>query len=164
VTDTPLPVREQLRIIIQAKKVAIIGLGNRNLADDGIGPKLVERLHGRVNALTYEANHSLQTVLSAIPKDRPQVVVVVKSIDVGIAPGGMLLLTEDLFDKNGFGEHTRDARLLIRYIEKESHVPAVLLIVQPRGTAPGTRLSEEVYLSCRELEEFFLSSLGKKDA
>jgi hydrogenase maturation protease len=162
-TDVSSLSLDQLRQIIQARRVAIIGLGDRNLADDGVGPKLVERLRGRVNALTYEAMHSLQTVLSSIPADRPQVVVVVKSVDMGIKPGETVLFTEDMLDNNGIGEHARDVRLLMRYIEKESHVPAVLLIVQPREATLSTRLSEEVYNSCRQLEDFFLSTLGRRN-
>lgn len=154
----------QLGQLIQAKKVAIIGLGNRNFADDGLGPKLVERLKGRVNALTYEAGQSLETVLSSLPADRPQVVIVVKSIDLGKKPGEMVLLMEDMLEENGIGEHAREVRLLMRYIEKESHVPSVLIIVQPLVTTLSARLSDDVYDSCRRLEDFFLSTLGRNNS
>ncbi|MFQ6103543.1 MAG: hydrogenase maturation protease [Candidatus Glassbacteria bacterium] len=154
---------EELSQLVYEKRVAIIGLGNRNLGDDGLGPKLVQRLKGRVNALAYESHEGLEAVLSSIPADRPDLVVVVKAVDLGRKPGETILLSEDMLDKNGIGQHAREVRLLMRYIEKESGTPAVLLVVQPKDVGLSNRLSEEVYRSIKELESFFLSNLRRPE-
>ena len=152
----------ELRKIIQKKRVAIIGIGNRNLGDDGAGPKLVQRLRGRINALTYESHEGLESVLSYIPADRPELVVVIKAVDLGKHPGETILFNENMLDKNGIGKYAREVRLLMRYIEKESGTPAVLLVVQPKEILLSNKLSEEVYVSVKQLEDFFITTLGKK--
>ncbi len=152
----------ELHKIIQKKRVAIIGIGNRNLGDDGVGPKLVQRLKGRINALTYESHEGLESVLSYIPTDRPDLVLVIKAVDLGKHPGETVLFNEDMLDRNGIGKHAREVRLLMRYIEKESGTPAVLLVVQPKEIILSNKLSEEVYGSVKQLENFFLTTLGKK--
>ena len=158
---SPKPL-ERLRRTIASKKVALIGLGNRNMGDDGMGPKLVQRLKGRVNALTYETHGGLEAVLSSIPADRPELVVVVKAVELGRKPGETTLLNENMLDSNGVGKQARDVRLLMRYIEKESGTPAILLVVQPGTVTLTNRLSDAVYNSVKTLENFFLEILGKK--
>jgi len=153
---------KKLSQTITNKKVALMGLGNRNLGDDGLGPKLVQRLKGRVDALTYETNDGLETVLSSIPADRPELVVVVKAVDLGREPGETTLLSENMLDNNGIGKQAREVRLLMRYIEKESGTPAILLVVQPGSVALTNTLSDAVYNSIKTLENFFLKTLGKK--
>jgi len=161
-TDTSPSPLDSLRQTITNKRVALIGLGNRNLGDDGLGPKLVQRLKGRVNALTYETHDGLETVLSSIPADRPELVVVVKAVDLGREPGAQILLSENMLDRNGIGKQEREVRLLMRYIEKESGTPAVLLVIQPGIVTLTNTLSDAVYNSVKTLENFFLGTLGKK--
>ncbi len=159
--DIPYRMIDRLSRMIHRKRVAIIGLGNRSLGDDGIGPRLVERLEGRVDALLYESRNGLETVLSAIPADRPEIVVVVKAIDVGRLPGTMVLLTGAMLENGNVGENANDVRCLVRYIEKESRTPTVLLVIQPETSALENTPSDGVNRSCSRLERFFLDKLRK---
>lgn len=157
--DIPLRTLDKLSRIIHRKRVALLGLGNLSLGDEGIGLRLVGRLEGRVDALIYESRNGLETVLSAIPADRPDIVVVVKAIDIGKHPGTMMLLTGNMVESNGIGDHAREVLLLLRYIEQESGVPTALIIIQPETSFPNDTLSEGVHCSCRQLERFFLEKL-----
>ena len=140
-------------------KVVILGMGNVLRGDDGLGPALIARLKGRINAVCLNAGSAPENYLGKIVKQNPDVILIVDALHLGKAPGEYQLLESGNILNCGLTTHDISAKMLIEYLGKETGAKIQLLGVQPKNLAFGEQFSQEVKTSLDALTDIIRRAL-----
>ncbi len=130
-------------------RVAVIGIGNPLMGDDGIGPRLVPELEGSVSGVDLidmgTGGMQLVHVLAQYGT-----VVIIDSADMGLRPGDSKLFSPEevvsLKETRSYSLHDWDIIRSIEISRELGEVPERILIlaVQPASLEMDERLSPEV--------------------
>ena len=125
-------------------KVVFVGIGNPMRGDDGFGPLLVQRLQGQVKAVCLDAGNAPETYAGKIIKEKPDTIVLVDVVHLGLSPGEYAVLRKEDILKTGFATHDISPNLFIEYLESQTAAGIYLLGVQPKTVDFGAEMSESV--------------------
>lgn len=142
--EGPLRVREGT-----VSEVAVIGIGNAVMGDDGIGPRLVAELEGSVPGVDLidlgTSGMRLVHVLAVYGA-----VIIIDSGDMGLSPGEFRLFSPEevvsLKETRSYSLHDWDVMRSIEISRQLGEAPERILIlaVQPGSVDMGEGLSPEV--------------------
>jgi hydrogenase maturation protease len=131
------------------KAVAVVGLGNVLMADEGVGVRVVQRLEARCGVLPdvefIDAGAAGMKLLHLMAGRRR--VILVDCAFMGAPPGSFRRFTPDeagsLKALAGFSLHEGDVLSIVRMARRlEPAGPEVVIVgIEPAETAPGVRLS-----------------------
>jgi len=139
----PDPLIDRLRAALSGR-VVIAGIGNRVRGDDALGPAVVDRLQGRVEAALVDCGEVPERYLGAITERAPQSVVLIDAVDLEAAPGSVAMLAEgELPDRLGT-THNTPLRVLMHYLAAETGARITLLAVQPAQLESDSPMSPQV--------------------
>ena len=133
-------------------KVVIVGIGHPLRGDDALGPSLVKRLEGHLDALCIDAGSAPENYLGKIIKAAPDVVLFIDAVDLNKEPGFYQILEQEEILKAGFTTHDLSPRMLIEYLTKETKARIYLLGIQPKDIELGQGLSAPVQKALSKLE------------
>ena len=130
-------------------RIAIIGIGNPMMGDDGIGPRLISKLEGSELGVDLidmgTGGMQLVHVLAGYGS-----VIIVDSADMGLAPGESRVFSPEevvsLKETRAYSLHDWDLMRSIEISRELGEAPETILImaVQPGSLAMGEGLSPEV--------------------
>ena len=143
-------------------KVVIVGIGNELRGDDGFGPYLAEGLRGRVGAKVINSGVSLENYYNPIVKERPDVIILLDSIDFNGPIGEIAVFEKGDILKVGLSTHTMSPRFFIEYMESSIKADIILIGVKPANTSMGEGLSGDVKAAADHLSDFFMRLLPVK--
>jgi hydrogenase maturation protease len=136
---------EELRSRLMGR-VAVVGVGNPDLGDDGAGLRLAERLaaHG-VPDVTL-AGRSPERWLGRLGRARVDRVLFLDAVDAGTAPGAILLMdaAQTVARFPQVSTHTLSLGTLARLLEADGIPGVSLLGIQPASLRSGAGLSAPV--------------------
>lgn len=147
-------------------KVVLVGIGNRDRADDGVGPyiaEVVRRMAARTRRpapVTWEHGPCLVAAVSAgtLPEAcvgkilacRPDTVLLVDAVEMGEGPGHVdLFREEEVTGRSGWDAHSPPLSLLMRYVAWRSGARVLLLGIQPADLRFGMKMTPAVRQSAR---------------
>ena len=141
-----------------AGKVVILGIGNTLRSDDAAGSLLASRILGKVPYIVYDGGTSPENYLGKIIKDQPDNIIIIDAADFGGRPGEHRLMEgEALRTTNMFSTHNASISLSVNYLQTNlKKVEILLLLIQPKTTVFGDKLSQEITAAVDKLEKFFL--------
>jgi hydrogenase maturation protease len=150
--------REQLRSILRGR-VCLVGLGNVEQGDDGLGVRLAEALAhqaSRLMALAPEvilAGTAPERWIGKLTNGAFDNVVFLDAVGCGAAPGSVVLLSADEMTARfpQVSTHKLALGLLARLIEANGRTKVWLLGVQPDSLQPGSGLSPSVMAAIESL-------------
>lgn len=134
-------------------KTVIVGIGNPLRGDDGFGPALVARLHGKVNAICIDAGNAPENYLGRIVKEAPETIVLVDVAHLGLDPGQYRFLLPEEILQHGLTTHDMSSRMLIEFLHTETSATIMMLAVQPQQLVLGEPLSAPVTEALNRLEQ-----------
>jgi len=129
--------------------------------DDGVGPALVARLHGRVDFVCIDAGTVPENYLGKIVKEQPDTILIVDAAHLGAAPGHWELLKKGDVVESGLTTHSMSPKLVIEYLETETRADIYLLAIQAEAVAFGAAMSPAVSRTLDQLYEFFVSDVAQ---
>jgi len=132
--------------------VVILGIGHPLRGDDALGPCLVKRLQGHMDALCIDAGSAPENYLGKIIKASPDVILLVDAVDFHQEPGYYKILGQEEILKTGFTTHDLSPRMLIEYLTTQTKAQIYLLGVQPKDLELGQELSWPIQKVLTELE------------
>lgn len=172
--------REQLREILQGR-VCVVGVGNVELADDGVGVRLAEAVQkSEIRNLKSDGSANLEIRSAATRRDAARFeaevivartsperhlshlsdggfdnVIFLDAVECGAEPGAIVLLdsAEMAARFPQVSTHKLSLGLLARMIEASGGTRCWLLGVQPSALKPEARLSPGVQASLKLLAE-----------
>lgn len=153
--------RYSIQDIIRGKTV-VVGIGNTLRGDDGLGPRLAERLRARHPACCINAEGGLENHLGAIVQLAPRTIVLADATELGERPGSWRVLPGDSIQGAGLSTHDASIELAVEYLHAATEARIWLLAVQPATTALGAELSAEVMQTLESLYSGIDGILAKK--
>ena len=151
---------DEFRKRVEGRRILILGVGNRLRGDDGLGPRLLDRLRGKLNVPMIDAGDVPEHFLRPIEIARVDLVLVVDAADLRASPGDLALLELDQVDRQAVSTHSVNLRLLFGVIPVDRRPEVLVLAVQPESTHPGGGLTRAVDTALEGIESLLLSVLG----
>jgi len=145
----------ELQDRIYRKRVVILGVGNTLRGDDGVGPALIERLQGKVNATLIDAGEVPENFIGPIEAAQPQSIIFIDAADIGADAGDVAVLEIDQVAEIGLTTHNASLALLARLLQSSTQADVFLLAIQPEAIVFGTPLSACVTQTLQTLAELF---------
>ena len=142
-------------------KVALFGVGNLLRGDDALGPLLVDRLQGQVNAECINTENAPEKFLGKVIKLEPNTLIIIDAVHLGLNPGDYRIVRPDELSGVGFSTHDIPLQNLVDYIKTEIDVDIYILGVQPEHLAIGKSLSNPVKTALQTLEELIIEAIGR---
>jgi hydrogenase 3 maturation protease len=146
---------ESLENRILGKKLVILGVGNTMRGDDGIGPILVERLQGKVEADLIDAGEVPENFIGPIEAGQPDTIIIIDAADMGTKAGEVAILEIDQIAEIGLTTHNASLALIARLLQSSTQADIFVLGIQPEDISFGTPMSERVIRTLDLLEKFF---------
>lgn len=140
---------------IVAGRVLIIGVGNRQRGDDGIGPFLIEKLKDAGFSNVLDAGTVPENYTKSVIEYFPDTVILIDALSFGGNPGDYKIITATSFDEFGFSTHTASLKLFVTYISQFISVNFFLLGIQPATIDFKDSLSPELEQTLNQLVEAF---------
>lgn len=147
---------DDLKAKLKSKKVAILGIGNLLRNDDAAGAVLAERLKGRVPFVVLNGGVSPENFLEKIVRAKPEVVLLLDACDFGARAGEIKIISPQAIQNPPlFFTHNASISLSINYLQNSAAIDIIMLIIQPKDTGFGDKLSPEVEKGLKKIENWF---------
>ena len=143
--------------IIQGKTVCF-GIGSTLRGDDGFGPVLVQKLHGKINAVCINAENAPEKFIGKIIKEKPDTLLIIDAVHLNTTPGNFAILRPEEIQNSCFSTHDISMGMLIEQIQAEINVKIHVIGVQPQSVALGIGLSEKVSQTLHSLCEMIIDA------
>lgn len=145
VTDQKLQ-RDLERFIVDARKIAVLGVGNDLRTDDGLGLVIVnglKHLEGP-NLLIENVGSVPEAFASNLADFGAERVIMVDAADMLKPPGHIELVTKDRIGGITLSTHRMPLSLLMQYLEDRTGAQSIVLGVQPQSVEFGEGLTGEI--------------------
>jgi len=154
------------------KETLVAGLGNLMMSDEGIGPRVVERLMasaGRFPQVDFvEPGSSLMGVVHALAGRRK--VILIDCVLMGEPPGTIRRFSPDevvsVKDMKHLSLHEGDLLSTLELSRGLGEYPGEVVIfgIQPESMEPGDRVSKALQERLESYAEMVLGELGERKA
>lgn len=147
---------------VKKKKILLLGIGNPEKGDDGVGPSLTEELRGKIKMEVLNAGMTPENYLGEIKKIAPHLIFVIDAAEMGGKAGEIFLVREEnLPFFSSLSTHLPSLRLLVEILKSEiSSLSFYFLLIQPHTLEFGQGLSPKVFQTKEKIKELFLSFFG----
>ncbi len=136
---------EQLKNTLSGKTV-VLGVGNTDKGDDGVGSILARKLG------FLDAGVSPENFLEKVVAEAPDTVLIIDATDFDGAPGEVKIFDAADISPGGLSTHALSLEMTREYlIERLPEVKVRLLAIQP-ASMEGSALSPAVREACDEIE------------
>jgi hydrogenase 3 maturation protease len=148
-----------VRDILQGR-VAVVGVGNRLRGDDAAGPLLIDRLQGMPGLTCVDAGSALENHVGAVIRGRPDTVLLVDAMHLGLSPGQYELLEPDRIQERGLSTHDLSLKLSVEVLARNLEGKVFMLGIQPRSVSFGSAVSDPVRRTLELLELEISGAVG----
>ncbi len=152
-----------LEVLLEDRRVVVVGVGNPLRADDGVGPLVAARLAAALPGRVVDAGAAPETHVGAILEARPEVVLFVDAADHGGMPGSCCLATAGDLAARVPSTHAGGLALVARLLEAGG-ARCWLAGVQPGSLAAGGPMSPEVTAAGEALADALLATVRREAA
>ena len=143
---------DEIESRLRGRSVVVVGIGNRLRGDDGVGPRVVERVAVAGPELVIDAGTTPENFLGPLIQRAPQVVLFVDAIEFGKAPGHFILSpVEDLAGRLST-THAPSLQLVADILAAYG-IECWVLGIQPARTTVGAALHPRVERAAEEAAE-----------
>ena len=149
---------------INSRKIVIAGIGNPIRSDDLIGVKIVQELKNQVSKEVelYECETVPESFIEPMTKLNPSHILLIDAAFLGLKPGEIrLVMPKQIINFSPITSHTLPLRIFCELIEKMTDAKIALLLIEPKNTDFGEKLSKEA-IGAKELIVKILTKLLKK--
>ena len=154
--------KELIRWFSEARKVVVAGIGNPIRMDDFIGVKIVQALRGKVSNKVFliECETVPESYMQQIIDFNPTHVLLIDAAVLGLKPGeSVLVKPERLTSFPAFSTHMLPLRIFCEYLAKTTKAEIGLLLIEPKVTDFGERLTPEAEAKSQQIAENLLKVL-----
>ena len=129
---------------IAVGRVLIVGIGNRQHADDGVGPVLIDKLSSAGFTNILDVGTVPENYTKFIIQCLPDTIILVDALSFGGQPGDWKIFTPDECNEYGFSTHNASLSLFASYIRQNIPAKIFILGIQPATTDFKVGLSPEL--------------------
>jgi len=144
--------------------VLVVGIGNTLRGDDGFGPRMLERLEGKVSARLLDVGEVPESYLGRVLEQKARTILVLDAADIGEAAGTVTILDGDDLAGCNVSTHQMPLELFFRFVRENSQADVFALGVQPKQISLGSEMSPEVETTAGILSEVLIELLREAPA
>ncbi|MBN2228157.1 MAG: hydrogenase maturation peptidase HycI [Candidatus Thorarchaeota archaeon] len=138
--------------ISDAKRIAILGIGNDLRTDDGLGPFIVNSLNVKDPNIMIENVGSVpEGFARPLAEFGAERMILIDAADMQKAPGYIELVTKDRVGGINISTHSMPLSFLMMYLEQETGGKTIILGVQPKSIQFGEGLTPEIQEVAEEI-------------
>ena len=140
----------------------VITVGNPFRGDDGVGPFIGGRLMGReLGFRVLNAFDRPESVVDKAAELKPAKVIFIDAADFGGRPGEVRVIAAEHIGQGSLSTHSIPLSVVAGIIGEDTSASTVFLGIQPKNTAYGSGLSQEVESSARMILGLLLEFGGR---
>ena len=150
-------------------KIMIVGIGHPLKSDDYVGSLIAKDLmlnSGDEKVIVLDAEQSPENILGKLQEERPGLLILIDSLDMGSAPGTIGLFDLDSVSDTFYATHNIPIRLILDALSDPP--TSIVLGIQPGKLGVGGHLSEQVKIArmstVKELRSIIRRLRGDLDA
>ena len=143
---------DQIESRLHGRTVIVVGVGNRLCGDDGVGPRVVDRVAIAGPEHVIDAGTTPENFLGPLIEHAPQVVLFVDAVAFGETPGHTILATVGELADRLNTTHAPSLRLVADILAAYG-IECWVLGIQPAGTTVGAALHSRVAAAAEEAAE-----------
>ncbi len=146
-----------------AKKVVIAGVGSSLRRDDFVGVQIVKNLRNKVSGdvCLLECETVPESFLEPIGNFKPTHVLIIDAALLNLKPGASRLVKPEEIAGVPVSIHMLPLSLFSEYLTETTGAKVALLAIQPKETAFGEGLTEELKKTARDLTSLLIKILPK---
>jgi len=143
-------------------KTTIVGIGNPLRGDDGFGPRLIEMLKERKLSISlFDCGTAPENYIFPILSTSCNTIILIDAANFGIVAGDIKVLDLDEISDVSFSTHNSSLRLFIDLLKTgQDNLNIFIISIQPKTTALGEPLSEEVRSGIDVLANIFIEAFA----
>ena len=145
-----------------AERVVVAGIGNPIRMDDFVGVKIVRDLQGKVSekVLLIECETVPESFIQQIVDFNPSHILLIDAAVMGLNPGEYKLVEpKRLKVFPAISTHMLPLRVFCEYIVNTTKAKIALLLIEPKETDFGEKLSSEVAAAKKQITDLLLALL-----
>jgi hydrogenase 3 maturation protease len=133
-------------------RVCLLGIGNRQWRDDGVGSYITEALQSCPQFDVIDAGTVPENYLETVVQKNPDTILMIDATDFGGAPGELRLMETKNIAQSGLSTHAGSLQMLAKYLRIRTGARIALLAIQPVDSRHGQGLSPEVSQTAQFLQ------------
>ena len=133
----------------------IIGVGNPDRGDDGIGSLLAKKLIDAGFTNVVDCEDVPENFTGEIKNKAPQKIIFLDALDFQGEAGDLILLNSDELATDRFNSHRPSLGLVANYLKKETGAEIYVLGIQPETIGLEEKLSPKVEKTLNLLYDLF---------
>jgi len=142
--------------------VFVIGIGNPDRGDDGVGPYLAAGLAGGVPGVVVDGGEVPESYVGKVREAKATLVLLLDAMEAGLAPGSIVCVdAASLTSATPVSTHRVPLRLLAKYITSETGAQVFVLGIQKADSRYGSAMSPEVRRAADQLCAALRTMLGE---
>ena len=157
--------RELSNWLSNAKKIAIVGVGNRSRKDDFIGIKVARELKKVISSrrvVILDCGTIPENYIDIIEKFEPSHILVIDAAQIGLEPGDLMLVDSKKIYGLTLSTHNLPLNIFADYLKKVAGAKIALLAIQPDKIEYEIGLTKKLRYTANELTEVLLKVLSRK--
>lgn len=147
---------------VDPERVVFVGVGNRMLGDDGIGPVLLDHLKKNLPH-TVDAGVTPEEYTGVIKRLNPSVIIILDAADFGAEPGQMKIIMAEEVSLVRIGSHKIPLDIIMEYLRSETGADVFIIGIQPECISFSSSLSPSAERATCECAEVIVSLLCGKN-
>jgi hydrogenase maturation protease HycI len=151
--------------IARARRVVVLGIGNPDKGDDGVGPLCAGLLARRASAsaaerlLVIDGRDVPESQTGPVRRFGPDLTVIVDAAVGGRAPGTIFIIERDGISDDAVSTHRISLLYLVRYLEESVGSRVLVLGIEPADMREGAPITPAVLRAVRIVAEFLSATL-----
>ncbi|MDW8061570.1 MAG: hydrogenase maturation protease [Nitrososphaerota archaeon] len=156
------------RVVGGYRRIAILGIGNELMGDDGLGVIATRRLSAMIghnpDILILECGTTPESFTSTLLKFQPDLILILDAVDFGGPPGSISIFDVSIIDRVSISTHKPSLNIMARYLEMNGLKTRIMVLaIQPLSIAFRTGLSKKVEDSINLVLRYLVDVLDSRD-
>ena len=142
---------------------AIVGIGNTQSGDDGVGPEVIRLLRGRTRALLFDCQTAPENFIGPIAQAKPACIILVDAVPVGAPTGTVQIFALECMHETTFHTHASTPALFLDMVVERTGAECFMLGVEPRSIGFGEAMTPEVTAAARDIADCIAQCLPPRE-
>jgi len=137
--------------------VCILCVGNIDRGDDGIGPRLAEKIKGKTPYEVIDAGVSPENWTGVITRLKPDTIIIVDAVHFEGRPGDVKIFAGEDLRSGKVSTHDVSPKLVIEYLKESINADIYVLGIKPGSVELSDHMSPGVKTSLDNLAQILTS-------
>jgi hydrogenase 3 maturation protease len=153
--------------ISKSKKIALMGIGAVDKADDGAGLIVAKKVEAglkkrrtKQDVLVILGCTAPENFTGVINKFKPNHLILVDCADISETPGTISFIEPENVGGVSFSTHMLPLKIMIDYIQKSIKCGITIIGIQPKNITYGAKMTSQIKKAADELSTAILAAIN----